>query len=121
MKKAILLLSFIVMFVSCSMFSPRLDISGDWTGTSTTQYGTRRLDMSIIQNGDNLSGTWSSGWGIGGNSFGTISGKKIQGTLSGSGGYSATINGTVTSGGMKQIIGSGTDQGGRFTFQLRKI
>jgi hypothetical protein len=119
MKKAILLLSLIVMSASCFVFS-RLDLSGNWMGTITNQYGTQRLDASLIQNGDNLSGTWSTGWGSGGDLSGTISGKTIRGSLSGAWGYSATINGIVTSDG-KQITGSGTSQDGPFTFQLRKI
>ena len=127
MKKAILLLSLIVVSTSCLSWTD-VDIDGNWTGMSS-QNGNQKLDMSIIQKGDKFSGTWSYGaapeyrygLGIGGNVSGTIIAYlTFQATLSGPEGYSATIKGDVRSD-AKRITGSGTDQYGQFVFQLIKI
>ena len=120
MKKAVFLLSVIIISASCFLF-PRLDISGDWSGTvSYKQGGTYKLTLSLIQSGDTVTGTWSSSSGAGGSATGTISGHSIQGTLSGSYGYKATINGTISDSD-SQITGSGTDTTkGAFNFSLSR-
>jgi len=122
MKKTVLILLFIFISASCSLFG-RLNITGHWEGTATnSSSGTAQLHMTFVQINNDLSGTFSSVLARNaGDLLGTISGHSIHVTLeSGNHDYSATMNGTVASGG-EQMSGSGNDQYGSFTFQLRKV
>jgi hypothetical protein len=72
--------------------------------------------------GHNLRGYWSAGSGLlsrSGSVSGFIEGRSIEVFLEGSPGYSATLNGTVSTD-WRQISGSGTSTRGPFTFELRK-
>ena len=120
MKKAILLLSIIVICASCDLFT-FFDLSDQWTGTTHSQEnGTQQLDVSLIHSGNNLTGTWSSGMGFGGNASGSVTGRDVNITIHSTLFYTATINATVSNSG-KKISGTGTDQGGQFTVQIRKF
>jgi hypothetical protein len=125
MRKTIFLLALVVVFASCSKSTPTaekvISLAGTWTGTTwSAQNGTQRLDLTINQSASRLSGTWASGLGIGGNFTGSISGRDVQASLTSPSGYTASLVGTVNSSGTS-ASGSGTDWGGTFTFNIRKI
>lgn len=119
-KKAVFFSSLVFLLFGCFLI-PGYDLSGNWRGTSnSTNYGTYSLNLTLIQNGDSVTGTWSSNAGGGGNVSATISGDSIRGTLSGFFGSFATVNGTISNGG-NRITGSGTETGGSFSFSVNKI
>jgi len=101
----------------------RPNISGDWMGTiAHSKDKTKKLNLCLIQRGENFLGTFSFGMGLSGVICGTVFGKKIQGELfSESDGESAgTVKARVTQDG-EWINGNGAVQGRKFTFQLKKI
>lgn len=119
MKKAILLLSAIVISMSCRTSSPYFDLSGVWSGTCTSSPNrTYSLEMSIIQKMGNFVGIWSSDLSQGGKASGTVSARHVSGSLYGPSGYSAYIDGTF---GENTFNGTWTERGSApFSFSLKK-
>jgi hypothetical protein len=122
MKKAIFLLSAIVISASCFLSPEKIiNISGNWSGTHTPFLNyTFQLDMTLSQRDTVVSGTWTSSYGIGKRgsvNSGTISGHTFTAQL----GDFAFIKGTVSDAG-NQIVGSWMDAytWASSTFSLQK-
>ncbi len=99
------------------------NVAGNWAGTThSSTNGTSQITFAVSQNGDSLSGTWTLTHGsykIEGNFTGNISGNAMTATLTGSAGYQATANGTISNNGT-QVDGTGTAPTGDYTFSITK-
>lgn len=105
-----------------TLLNVKWNLSGSWSGTSSSKNGTGQINFTFSQSGPNVTGTWSislPGGSGGGNMTGTVSGNNISGNLTTSYGYSSTASGTISNFG-KKIDGSGTDSGGTWTFSVTK-
>lgn len=90
----------------------KFNLSGSWAGTSySNELGTSQITFSLTQTGPSVSGSWTVRNGShynSGNITGTVSGSAFSGTMTASGGYRATVSGTISNFGRK-LDGTGTD------------
>jgi hypothetical protein len=87
---------------------------------TTNSSGSYTIKISLTQTGGNVTGTFDSALGILGNITGTVSGSTFSATMTGTNlDYHGTASGTISNLG-RRIDGSGTDNGGSFTFWVTK-
>jgi len=79
MKKILCLLVLLVLVMGCRLFGP--NVNGTYTGPiNGTQDGTpisMDITMTLSQNGDNVTGTWSTTGGTSGTLSATITGSSF--------------------------------------------
>lgn len=98
-SKGILILTFIAVLIwGSALNAQEIDVSGDWQFTMVTQRGEMNSDMTIVQEGSKITVTMTGRRGGESTGEGTISGDKIEWTISRStprGDFTMTYKGTV--------------------------
>ena len=93
-----LLTFFAILVLGAALNAQEIDVSGDWEFSMTTQRGDMTSDMTIVQDGGKITVTMTGGRGGESTGEGTISGNKIEWTISRStprGDFTMTYKGTV--------------------------
>lgn len=98
LKANVILISFAILVLGTALSAQEIDVSGDWELTMTTQRGDMTSSMAIVQDGGKVTVTMAGRGGGENTGEGTISGNKIEWTITRStprGDFTMTYKGTV--------------------------